>query len=153
MKMESILSSFLKKPERPNDIHFIVGDHGRKKLFKKTHIFIKQIIPNRVIKDKNVYKIKYLNEIYYLDGFEVSTENDKVINVRVFGFHPNCDPDTDNFCLPDFKKGVYLTTEYLNLIITNIQTYYLDNSFFNPTGKDLRYEKMKSMYVQLNNEE
>ncbi len=144
------MSSFLKKPERLNDIHLVVGDHGRKSLYKKTHIFIQEIIPNRVIKNKNVYKITYLDKIYYLDGFEISTENDKVINVRVFGFHPNCHPETDNFCLPNFKKGVYLTSDYLNLIITNIQTYYLDQCFFNQTGKELRYEKMKSMYVQLN---
>ncbi len=148
--MEKLLSSFLKKPEQLNDIHLVVGNHGRKPLYKKTHIFINTIIPNRVIKDKNVYKIVYLDGVYHLDGFEVSTENDKVNNIRVFGFHPNCDAETDNFCLPDFKKGVYLTSDYLKLIITNIQTYYLDNCFFNPTGKSLRYEKMKSMYVQLN---
>ena len=148
--MEKLLSSYLKKPEQLNDVHLIVGNSNQKDLYRKTHIFIKTIIPNRVIQGKNIFKITYLNEIYYLDGFEVSTENDKVINVRVFGFHPNCEPNTDNFCLPDFKKGVYLSTDYLNVIITNIQTYYLDNCFFNPTGKDLRYEKMKSIYVQLN---
>jgi hypothetical protein len=142
--------SFLKKPEQLKETHIIVGRDGRKNLYRKTHIFINQIIPNRVIMNKCAYTITHIDEQYYLDGFEVSTENDKVMNVRVFGFHPNCDPDTDNFCLPDFKKGVFLTSEYLNLILTNIQTYYLDNCFFNPTGKHLRYEKMKSMYVQLN---
>jgi hypothetical protein len=150
MKMEKPLSSFLKKPEQLNDIQLVVGNSTRKSLYKKTHIFIKKIIPNRVILDKNVHQITYINEIYHLDGFEISTENDKVMNVRVFGYHPNCDPDTELFCLPDFKTGVYLTKEYIELIATNIQTYYLDNCFFNPTGKQLRYEKMKSMYIQLN---
>jgi len=142
--------SFLKKPGLLKTTHLIVGSDVGKSLYKKTHIFIKQIIPNRVIKGKNVYKITYLDKIFYLDGFEISTENDKVMNVRVFGFHPNCDTNTDNFCLPDFKKGVFLSDEYFKLILTNIQTYYLDNCFFNPTGKQLRYEKMKSMYIQLN---
>jgi len=140
----------LKKPEQLKDVHLIVGDNKRASLYRRTHIFINQIIPNRVIKEKNVHEITFLSELYYIDGFEVSTENDKVINIRLFGFHPNCNPDTDNFCLPDFKKGSYFTSDYLNLIITNIQTYYLDNCFFNPTGKDLRYKKMKSMYIQLN---
>jgi hypothetical protein len=140
----------LKKPEQLKVTHLIVGSDTDKSLYRKTHIFVNQVIPNRVIKEKNVHKITYLDEMFYLDGFEISTENDKVINVRVFGFHPNCDPNTDNFCLPDFKKGVFLTEKYFNLILTNIQTYYLDNCFFNPTGKQLRYEKMKSMYIQLN---
>lgn len=148
--MEKPSLSLLKKPVQPNDVHLIVGRDTKKQLYKKTHIIINQIIPNRVIKDKNVFNITYLDEMFYLDGLEISTENDKVINVRVFGFHPNCDPNTDNFCLPDFKKGVFLTEDYLKLILTNIETYYLDNCFFNPTGKQLRYEKMKSMYVQLN---
>ena len=144
------LLSFLKKPEQLKTTHLIVGGNNGKDLYKTTHIFINQVIPNRVIKEKNVYKITYLDEWFYLDGFEISTENDKVTNVRVFGFHPNCDSNTDNFCLPDFKKGVELTDKYFKLILTNIKTYYLDNCFFNPTGKQLRYEKMKSIYVQLN---
>lgn len=148
--MEKPLLSFLKKPEQLNNVHLVVGRDGRKNLYKKTHIFINQTIPNRVIRDKNVHEITYLDEMFHLDGFEISTENDKVMNVRVFGFHPNCDPNTDNFCLPDFKKGVLLTDKYLKLILTNIQTYYLDNCFYNPTGKQLRYKRMKSMYIQLN---
>ncbi len=148
--MEKPSLSFLKKPEQLKVTHLIIGSDTGKSLYRKTHIFVNQVIPNRVIKEKNVYKITYLDKMFYLDGFEITTENDKVINVRVFGFHPNSDSNTDNFCLPDFKKGVFLTERYFNLILTNIQTYYLDNCFFNPTGKQLRYEKMKSMYVQLN---
>lgn len=149
--MEQRLSSCLKKPEQLNDVYLVVGKETKELFCKKTHIFINKIIPNRVIKDKNVYEITHLDSMFHLGGFEVSTENDKVINIRLFGIHPNCDPDTDNFCLPDFKKGIDFTTDYLNLLKTNIQTYYLDNCFFNPTGKKLRYQKMKSIYVQLNN--
>lgn len=144
------MSNFLKKPEQLNDIHIMIGGEIKGSIYRKTHIFINRIIPNRVIKDRNIHDISYLDKMFYLDGFEVSTENDKVMNVRVFGIHPNCDPDTDNFCLPDFKKGTYFNSDYLNLIKTNIETYYLDNCFFNPTGKKLRYKKMKSIFVQLN---
>ena len=142
--------SFLKKPEQLSDVHLLVGEETKEPLYRKTHIFITRIIPNRVIKDKNIYEITYLSRMFHLEGFEVSTENDKVMNIRVFGFHPNCDPNTDNFCLPDFKKGHYFTVDYLNLIKTNIQTYYLDSCFFNPTGKQLKYKKLKSVYVQMN---
>lgn len=139
--MEKHLLNCLKKLEQPSNSYIIIGTSDKKKvLTRKTYIFIQKIIPNRVIQGKRVYQITYLDVMYHLDGFEVSVENDKVINVRVFGFHPNCDPNTDNFCLPDFKKGVIFTKEYLNTIITNIKTYYLDSSYFNPKGKDLRYE-------------
>ena len=148
--MGQLLSSSLKKPELLKSSHIIVGSSDRKNLYKKTHIFIQKIIPNRVIKDKNVYEITYLDSMYHLDGFEITTENDKVFNVKIFGFHPNSDPDTDIFCIPDFKTGVYLTKEYLDLIVTNVQTYYLDKCFFNPTGKKVQYKKLQSIYVQMN---
>ena len=141
--------NYLKKQEQHN-IRLVVGDRGNKDLYRISYIYIQKIIPDRVIIDKNVYEITYIDERYHLDGFEITTENDKVHIVKVFGFHPNCDPDTDNFCLPDFKKGVEFTSEYLNMILTNIKTYYLDNCFFNPTGRKLRYEKMRSIFVQLN---
>jgi len=145
------LSNLLKKQAQPNDIHLVVGDKGtNKELYKITYIYIQKIIPDRIVMDKNVYEITYLHEEYHLDGFQVNTENGKVINVKLFGYHPNCDTDTDIYCLPDFKKGVDFTSEYLNMIYTNIKTYYMDNCFFNNLGRKVRYKKMKSMYVQLN---
>lgn len=149
--MEKVLSNFLKKLEQLKEAqHFIVGNRGNKDLYKLTYMFIEKIIPDRVIMNRNAYEITHIDKRYHLDGFQVTTENDRVQFVRVFGYHPNNDPDIDLFCLPDFKKGVYFTTEYLTMIIANIKTYYLDNCFFDPTGKMLRYKKMKSMYVQLN---
>ncbi len=146
--MEKNLLNFLKKLGQHEPI--IIGSAVGKELYKKTYIYIKEIIPNRVILDKNAFRITHLDKMFYLDGFEVTTENDRVKNVKIFGNHPNSDTVTDIFCLPDFKKGVFFTDKYLNLIFTNIQTYYLDNCYFNPTGKELRYEKMKSIYVQFN---
>lgn len=147
--MGKFLSSFLKRPEQPNSKYIIVGS-TKENLYKKTHIFITKIIPNRIIMEKNVYEITFLDELYHLDGFEIDTENDKVFNVRVFGFHPNCDPETNIFCIPDFKKGCVITNEYIDAIITNIHTYYLDNCYYNPLGKHLQYRKLKSIYIQMN---
>jgi hypothetical protein len=139
--MEKHLLNCLKKPEQHNEQYIVIGNpDDRKELYKETHIFIQKIIPNRVIEGKRAYHITHLDIMYHIDGFEVSLENSKVMNVRLFGFHPNCDPNTDNFCLPDFKKDVKFSSEYLKTIITNIETYYLDSSYFNPLGKHLRYE-------------
>ena len=133
--MEKVLSNLLKKPEQLNGTHhFIVSNRGNKDLYKITHMYIQKIIPDRVVINKAAYEITHIDAWYHLDGFEVITENDKVHLVRIFGYHPNSDPDTDNFCLPDFKKGVYFTMEYLSMIFTTIKTYYLDNCFFNPTS-------------------
>lgn len=148
--MEKHLLNYLKKPEQLNDVQFIIGKPDGRDLYKQTYVFITKIIPNRVIKDKVAYMITHIDKRYHLDGFAITTENDRVMYITVYGFHPNCKPETDIFCLPDFKKGVELTDAYLDLITTNLQTYYLDNCYFNPTGQKLKYKKMNSIYVQLN---
>jgi len=145
--------NFLKKQEQHNEINFIVGKRENKSIYRKTYISLGKIIPTRVILNSCAYEITYIDKEFHLDGFEISTENDKVLNVRLFGGHPNCDPDTDLYCLQDYKKNVEITPEYLRLLKTNIRTYYLDNCYFNPTGRKLRYEKMDSMSITLNPKE
>jgi len=118
----------------------IVGKkYDNEDLYRQTYIYIQKIIPELVMKNQKVYNITYLNKILHLDGLEISIENEKVINIRLFGIHPNCDPDTDNYCLPDFKKGVKFSDKYLNLIYKNVKTYYLDSCYFNPPRKYLHY--------------
>ena len=145
--MENILSSFLKKQALPEDTHLVIGQIKRSYLYKQTHLFIQTITPTRIIQNKKVFEITHIDELYHLDGFEISTEKEKILNVRLFGFHPNCDPDTDIFCLPDFKKGIEFNQSSLNMIITNIKTYYLDSSYFNPLGRDVKCRELPSAYI------
>lgn len=125
----------------------VIGGNNGCELYNETRIYVGKIIPDRVIQNKTLYEITYLSKEFHLEGFEVVTELDKVINVRVFGIHPNIHPDTTLFCLPDYRVGVPLTDDYLNSIITSIKTYYFDNAYFNHTGKDLKYKKIESFYL------
>lgn len=149
--MGNLLSNFLKKPEQLKSKHIVVGSPTECKLYKQTHIYIQKIIPNRIVMDKNVYEITYLDKMYHLGGFQIETENNRVFNVRLFGFHPNCNLETNEYCIPDFKKGCQLTDGYIRGITTNIQTYYFDACYFKPIKRNLRYRKLKSIYIQMNN--
>jgi len=122
---------------------------GNTKLYEKHYIYIGQIIPERIISKKNVYKITFLDKIYFLDGLDVVTENDKVRRIYLFGFHPNRD-ENGIYCLPDNKKNVEFTRDYFNILLSNIKTYYFDSCYFKPPKKLINYVKMKSMYIQLN---
>lgn len=119
-------------------------------LVEKFHIYEGQITPNRVVMKKNVYEITYIHEEYIINGFCVKTENDFVHQITLFGFHPNRDPDTNLYCLPDYKKGVKYTEQYYQTLLTNIKTYYFDNCFFTPPKKKIEYRKLKSIYMQTN---
>lgn len=133
-------------------MHFdnaIVVLSGSESLNEKHHIYIDEIIPNRIIKKKNVYEITLLDKIYFINGFDVVTENDQVRRVHLFGFHPNRD-DNGLYCLPEEKKNKLFSENYFNMLLSNIRTYYFDSCYFKPPEKLVKYKKLKSMYVQLN---
>jgi hypothetical protein len=117
---------------------------------EKSFIYLGEIRPNRVIKNKNVFEIVYLNPMFILNGFVVITENELVQNILVFGYHPNKDPDTSLYCLPNRKKQNKFDENFFKLLLTNLKTFYLDECFYIPSINQLKYKKMKSIYVKLN---
>jgi hypothetical protein len=122
---------------------------GNSELYEKHHLYIGKIIPNRLIKNKNLFEITFLDKVYFINGFDVVTENDKVRRVHLFGFHPNRE-DNGLYCLPDEKKNKIFTEEYFNILLSNIKTYYFDSCYFKPPPQSIKFTKLKSIYVQLN---
>lgn len=115
-----------------------------------SYIYLGRIKPNRVIKNQNVYEITYIDPIFIMSGFVVMTENRYIQNILLFGYHPNRDPKTSLYCLPERKKQVDFTEQYFKLLLTNLKTYYLDDCFYTPSLSQLKYKKMKSIYLKLN---
>jgi hypothetical protein len=151
--MGKILSSYWKKQEPREFIEdriTIWGYNPHLPVVEEAHVYEGIIVPDRMIKDKNVYQIVQLDELYYINGFVVITENELVKNVILFGYHPNRDPETHLYCLPDRKKNIKFTQEYFSLLMTNIKTYYLDDCFYMPGKHQVKYKKLKSLYVQMN---
>lgn len=130
-----------------NDVTII--ESGNSDVYEKQHIYIGKLVPNRVIKNKNIFQITFLDNIYFLSGFNVTTENNQVRRVQLFGFHPNRD-NNGLYCLPEGKKNQIFTKEYFNMLLSNIKTYYFDSCYFMPPSKFIKYKKLQSMYVQLN---
>lgn len=123
--------------------------------YRKTHLFIGKIHPDVVIKDRNAFEITFLDESLVLQGFAITTytKDHQISCINLFGDHPNCDPDTNTYCLPDEKIGMKLNETSLSLLIKNFKTYYLDSAYFIPHNKDLEYTKLQSISVQFNSKE
>ena len=130
--------NFLKKPEEVKVL--------------KNNIYIGKIIPTRVIKDRRIFEIIFLDESMFLEGFAVTTflKEDEITSISLFGEHPNCDSDTTIYCWPESKKGMCLDQNSLSIILQNLQTYYLDNAYFIPGKNLLEYKELKSISIQLN---
>lgn len=114
----------------------------------KEFIYFKKIIPDRVIKNKNAYEITYLPPECIINGFCVTTVNNLVQKVHVFGIHPNVDLTTKEFCLPNHKLNTEYNDIYYDLLRMNFRTFYLDSAHFIPNK--LEYKKIKSIYLQFN---
>jgi hypothetical protein len=120
--------------------------------FRKTHIYLQQIIPTTIVKNKNAFEIIYINESMWLNGFSITTytKDDFVMCINVFGEHPNVDPNTNTYCLAEHKKKQKLDLKFLSLLFTNLKTYYYDSAYFIPDKKLVDYKKLKSIYIQMN---
>lgn len=147
--MERNTLNFLKKQAVPEG--FVVLENNSYP-YRKTLLFIGKIFPDIVIKDRNAFEITFIDESLVLQGFAITTytESNKISCINLFGDHPNCDPDTNTYCLPDEKKGMKLDETTLSLLLKNIKTYYLDSAYFVPQGKDLQYKKLQSISIQFN---
>jgi len=122
--------------------------------FRTTFIYLGQIIPDTVIKERAAFKITHLDRSLYLQGFAITTytKQDRIYCINLFGEHPNCDPNTNAYCLPEQKKNLELSEDVLLMLIKNFKTYYLDNCYFIPQQKDLEYKKLQSINIQFNKE-
>jgi len=126
----------------------ILGESGPYgKLF---YIYIEDITPNRVVKNKEAHEITHLSSFLNIKGFTVIVTDGLVENIFLFGLHPNCDFETNLYCLSKHHKGVTYDEDYYETFKNNVRVYYLDDCHYKPTGGHLQYKKMKSIYIQLN---
>lgn len=147
--MEDNTLNFLKKQAVPEGFTIL---EGMSYPYRKTILFIGKIYPDMVIKGRNAFEITSIDESLALEGFAITTytKDNKISCINLFGDHPNCDPDTNAYCLPEDKAGMELNEATLSLLIKNFKTYYLDSAYFVPGGKDLEYRKLRSISVQFN---
>lgn len=130
----------------------ILGE--KSKYGKQYYLHIEEIIPNRVVKEKSSYRITYLSPFLKINGFVVVVNSKELVeNVFILGLHPNCNLETNLYCLEKHKKRLSYNEDYYKMLKQNLKVYYLDNCYYIPTGGYLQYEKMKSVYIQFNEQE
>jgi len=115
---------------------------------QKCYVYEAQITPRQIIEKKNVYDIVHIDPIWIINGFVIITENDKVTRIIVFGHHPNVSKNI--YCLPKEKKGQLFNKTFYENFIQTIQTYYYDNCYYKVPPANIKYKKIKSMFVKLN---
>jgi len=121
--------------------------------YQEYHIYEGQITPTTMIKSRKAYDITFLHPLLVIGGLVVLTENELVKNIMIMGIHPNVDPKTKLYCLPEYRKEKKFTQRYFELFLDTLKIYYLDDCYFQPTKQYVTYKPLKSMSIQLNQEE
>lgn len=117
------------------------------------HIYEGHITPDTMIRSRKAYEITFIHPLLVIGGFIVITENELVKNIMIMGVHPNVDPATKLYCLPEYKKNKKFTEKYFSQFVRTLKIYYLDDCYFQPTKEYVKYKPLKSMSIQLNQEE
>lgn len=93
----------------------------------------KKIVPNKCIIDNHVYKITRLNPEFIIETFDVIYDKrNKIKSVLLQNRHPNCNPNTNEFCIPTSFKGLDFNDHGLIFISRLLECFNLDHSYNTP---------------------
>jgi len=92
----------------------------------------RKIIPNKCIMDNQVYKITRLNPEFIIDNFDVIFDKERKKIKSVFlenRQHPNCNPKTNEFCIPNSFKELNFNEDSIIFISGLLECFNLDYSY------------------------
>lgn len=104
------------------------------------HNIVKSLIPNKLIYKRVIYKIAELDKKYFIKKYNIKTFKNKIYKLELKIPHPNCHPDTNEFCLPIHLIGEELDQKAYDKIENMLKTFNLDGCYFKPWN-ELRYIK------------
>jgi len=102
----------------------------------RKYLFRRKIIPDKLICISNFYKIILIDSEYIINKFEVYVDETRRVKkiLIVNGKHPNCDPETNIFCLPDSIKDRIINVDLINIIVETLKIFNYNSSYYQDWG-------------------
>lgn len=101
----------------------------------------KILVPERLVHNKRVCKITGLESKYIIKKYTVKIVNGKIDSVYLDSVHPNCDPNTKQFCIPNILRQQKFNKKTQPILENIIITFNLDDCYFKPWG-DISYTQL-----------
>ena len=97
-------------------------------------IIKKRIVPDKLMSCSTLYYITITNPKFIINEYEICVGNNKKIEkIKLLeGKHPNCDPQTNEFCIPDFIKKLEIDDKVLEIIENMFKIFNFESSFYQP---------------------
>jgi hypothetical protein len=98
--------------------------------------------PKKIVHNGDVYKIIKYPKKYFIRGYRLTLINGKIDNVHINGEHPNAQPGTGKFCIPNDLRKIDYNDNTRNLLETILSQYNLNNCYFTPWN-EIHYRKQE----------
>jgi hypothetical protein len=99
------------------------------------------VVPTKLIFKSTMYRITSIDKKYIIDGYDLDVVDGKVDEIYIKSPHPNADPDTGLFCIPDSLREFDFDNKVTETINLMLSCFNLDDCYFTPWG-ELKYKKL-----------
>jgi hypothetical protein len=96
------------------------------------HEIRKVNIPYKLIFRNQLHEILDIDKKFIIKGFKVKTVDGKIDSVFLNNPHPNANPRTGEFCIPNSLRKLELNENTLKMIQTILCCFNLDDCYFTP---------------------
>ena len=96
-------------------------------------ILNKKIIPRTMIYNQEIYDIVYVDPKMIINNYEIILDDFKLVGLKLFNPHPNCNPKTNEFCLGSNIIGQKIE-KIKSIFDYMLSVYNIDSCYFSPWG-------------------
>jgi hypothetical protein len=100
------------------------------------------VIPRKLIFKNELFNITHLSKKFEIEGYIVKTVNDKIDMVILNNPHPNANPKSGEFCIPNSLRKHKLTEASNAMILSMLNCFNLDDCYFTPWD-EIQYERQE----------
>lgn len=100
------------------------------------------IVPRRLIFKNEFYKILDYPNKYVVKGYTVVLVDNKIDEIEIGDSHPNANPRTGEFCIPNTLRNFPLNDETKKIIHNILSCFNLDDCYFTP-WHEIQYRKQE----------
>jgi len=108
----------------------------------KDHRIRRVHVPHKLIFRNQLHEIIDLNKKFVIKEFIVKTVDNKIDKVILNNPHPNAEPRTGSFCIPNSLREHDLNQNTIKMIESMLCCFNLDDCYFTPWD-EIKYRKQE----------
>lgn len=99
-------------------------------------------VPQKLIFRNEIYEMLNIDPKFIIRGFKVKTVDGKIDTVTLQCPHPNANPRTGEFCIPNNLRKLDLNSNTIKMIKSMLCCFNLDDCYFTPWD-EIEYRKQE----------